>query len=342
MERIKTLEWTEDGLLLVDQRKLPTELNMILLTTLDEVYNAIKTLAVRGAPAIGVAGAYGVVIASSEAIKEGGDYWRALEVKLEYLKNCRPTAVNLVWAVNRMTKVISENRSLSPQEVNDLLLKEAKKIELEDKEMCERIGENGEQLIPDGATVLTHCNAGALATAGIGTALAPIYKAVEKGKKVRVYADETRPLLQGARITVWELMEAGVETTLICDNMSASLMSKGKIDLVIVGADRVARNGDVANKIGTYNLAVLSRYHMVPFYVACPLSTVDPNIASGDEIPIEERDPVEITECMGRRVAPYGSKVFNPAFDITPNRLVDVIITDKGVHTKPYEKSLPI
>ncbi|MGQ9705887.1 MAG: S-methyl-5-thioribose-1-phosphate isomerase [bacterium] len=341
MKRVKTIEWTDDGILVLDQSALPTKVQFILLKTLEDVHSAIKNLIVRGAPLIGVVGAYSVVMASYEVILTGGDYWDDLWRRAKYIRRARPTAVNLSWAINRMLNVVFNNRGKKPGEIHRLLLEEAMRIEKEDEEMCENIGINGEPLIPNGATILTHCNAGALATAGIGTALAPIYKAVENGKKVRVYANETRPVLQGARLTVWELMQMGVETTLICDNMSASLMRKGKIDIVIVGADRVAKNGDIANKIGTYMLAVQARYHLVPFYVACPLSTIDKNINDGDDIPIEERDPDEITEGMGKRIAPYGTRVYNPAFDITPNRLIDAVITNIGVHRKPYEKTLP-
>jgi len=342
MNRIKTVEWTSDGLLILDQRALPIKIQFILLKTLEDVYSAIKTLAVRGAPLIGVVGGYGVVIASGEVISGGGNYLEDLWRRAKYLRKARPTAVNLSWVVDRMLSIAFNNRTNKPEEVHRLLLEEAMRIEKEDEEMCEKIGEYGETLIPDGATVLTHCNAGALATAGIGTALSPIYKAVENGKKIKVYANETRPVLQGARLTAWELMQAGIDTTLICDNMSASLMNKGMIDLVIVGADRIAKNGDVANKIGTYMLAVQSRYHLVPFYVACPSSTIDHNIKTGADILIEEREGDEITEGMGRRIAPYGTKVYNPAFDVTPNHLVDAIITNLGVHKRPYNETLPV
>jgi len=341
MNRIKTVEWTSDGILVLDQSALPAKMQFILLRTLDDVHSAIKTLTVRGAPLLGVVGGYGAVIASVEMLSSKGDYLKGLKKKLSYLRSVRPTAVNLAWAKDRVFSVAINNKNLAPLEIHKLLLQEAMRIEKEDEEMCEKIGEYGETLISDGATVLTHCNAGALATAGIGTALAPVYKAIEKGKNVRVYANETRPILQGARLTVWELIQSGVETTLICDNTGASLMKKGKIDLILVGADRVARNGDVANKIGTYQLAVQARYHLVPFYVACPVSTIDRNIKSGDDIPIEERSSDEITEGMGRRIAPYGTRVYNPAFDITPNRLVDAIITNMGIHRNPYGKTLP-
>jgi methylthioribose-1-phosphate isomerase len=341
MNRIKTVEWTSDGILVLDQSALPAKMQFILLRTLDDVYMAIKTLTVRGAPLLGVVGGYGAVIASVEVLSSKGDYLKGLKKKLSYLRSVRPTAVNLAWAIDRVFSVAINNKNLAPLEIHKLLLQEAMRIEKEDEEMCEKIGEYGETLIPDGATVLTHCNAGALATAGIGTALAPVYKAIENGKNVKVYANETRPVLQGARLTVWELIQEGVETTLICDNTGASLMKKGKIDLILVGADRVARNGDVANKIGTYQLAVQARYHLVPFYVACPVSTIDRNIKSGDDIPIEERSSDEITEGSGRRIAPYGTKVYNPAFDVTSNRLVDAIITNMGIHRKPYGKTLP-
>ena len=314
--RPKTIEWIgeADGhLRLIDQTLLPGELAFLDCRDVAAVWGAIKRLSVRGAPAIGITAAYGCVI---------GAQWGEFEKAAEYLATSRPTAVNLFWAINRMRRLGTEDAGA--------LLGEARRIHEEDEAMCAAMGEHGAGLIPAGGGVLTHCNAGALATGGIGTATAPMYTAHGQGKAFKVYADETRPLLQGARLTAWELGAAGVDVTLICDDMAASVMRSGRIDVVITGADRVAGNGDAANKIGTYNLAVLAKHHGIPFYVAAPSSTFDMAIGSGDEIPIEQRDAAEITEGFGRRTAPEGVQTFNPAFDVTPHELITAIITERG------------
>jgi methylthioribose-1-phosphate isomerase len=258
----------------------------------------------------------------------------------QYLASSRPTAVNLFWALKRMERAAFDNKNKTVEELKEILIREANAIRDEDEGMCRAIGENALTLFRDGMTVLTHCNAGGLATAMYGTALAPIYLAKEKGMDIKVFADETRPLLQGARLTAWELMQAGVDVTLICDNMAAAVMAKGLIDAVIVGCDRVAANGDTANKIGTYGLAVLAKAHNIPFYTAGPTSTIDIETPSGNEIPIEERKPDEITCGLGRRTAPLGVKAYNPAFDVTPNELITAIITEKGVVRQPYDEGI--
>jgi methylthioribose-1-phosphate isomerase len=313
----RTLRWESNALVLLDQTRLPLEKSELRCTTVEQVVDAIKRLAVRGAPAIGVAGAYGVAIAALRG--------ENVPLALAALAKSRPTAVNLFWALDRMRRRFETGADAAA------LLAEAQAIEEDDVARCRRIGDHGAALLPDGATVITHCNAGALATAGMGTALAVVYRAIELGKKIRVYADETRPLLQGARITAWELQESGVDVTLITDGMAAAVMSRIQIDAVIVGTDRVAANGDVANKIGTFGLALAARHHSVPFYVAAPISTIDPKMTDGSGIPIEERAAEEVTEPFGRRIAPYGVKVFNPAFDVTPHALVTALITDRGV-----------
>jgi len=309
--------------------------------TYSDVARAIKEMIVRGAPAIGVSAAYGMVLGAAEY--KGDDvegFIKHLEKVSELLKDTRPTAVNLFWAIERMLKVAYNNRQASVEDIKDLLLKEADRMAQEDVETNRRIGYFGQQLLQDGAVVLTHCNAGALATVGYGTALGVIRAAREAGKNISVYADETRPYLQGARLTAWELMEEGIPVTLITDSMAGYFMKKGIISAVIVGADRIAANGDVANKIGTYTLAVLAKENRVPFYVAAPLSTLDLSIESGDDIPIEERDEREVTHIGGVRIAPYGVKVANPAFDVTPNQYVTAIITDAGVVYPPYKQNL--
>ncbi len=330
--QFKTLEFTGDCLRLIDQTKLPRVTQYLDCSTVSDVFQAIRALVVRGAPAIGVAAAYGMVIATrKEEFSSSSELLKALEKSGEYLKSCRPTAINLAWAVERMLGVVKGNLQSPPGEIITLLETEARAIEDEDKAMCRKIGEIGETLIEDNSSILTHCNAGALATAGIGTALAVIYVAHEKGKNIRVYADETRPLWQGARLTCWELQQEGIEVTLICDNMAASLFLAGKIDAVIVGADRVTANGDVANKIGTYNVAVLAEKHGVPFYVAIPRTTIDDDLHSGDDIPIEQRDPTEVSEPGGRPIAPENIKIYSPAFDVTPNSMITAIITDEKI-----------
>jgi len=330
--QFRTLEFIDDTLRLLNQTKLPRTVQYLDCRTVSDVYHAIRELAVRGAPAIGVAAAYAMVIAAKRSDSgSAAELLAALRKSGEYLKSCRPTAVNLAWAVDRMLGQTEDHQQVEPTEIVRRLEAEARAIEDEDRQMCRKIGENGEPLIPDNATLLTHCNAGALATAGMGTALAPMYVAHERGKKIRVYADETRPLWQGARLTAWELQQAGIEVTVICDNVAASIFRTGKIDAVIVGADRITKNGDIANKIGTYSVAVQAEKHSVPFYVAAPRSTIDYNLDSGDKIPIEERSPEEVIEPYGIKIAPEGIKVYAPAFDVTPNEMVTAIITDEGI-----------
>ncbi len=335
-----TLQWLDGKLRLIDQTKLPDKFEFFDAATVEECWDAIKRLVVRGAPAIGVAAAYGVLLGLNNRAKEttAGFIKRVYDI-CDYLATSRPTAVNLFWALDRMRAVLKNNDGGSPDEIYDALLAEARRIEEEDKKSCRLIGKYGADLLDDGFTVLTHCNAGALATVDYGTALAVIYGAAEAGLNVSVYADETRPLLQGARLTAWELMDRGIPVTLITDNMAASVMEQGKIDAVVVGSDRIASNGDVANKIGTYGVAVLARYHAIPFYVAAPVSTIDFEVTSGDDIPIEERDPEEVRVFRGTPSAPQGVDVFNPAFDVTPARLVDAIITDYGVFRPPYRRA---
>ncbi|RKX25225.1 MAG: S-methyl-5-thioribose-1-phosphate isomerase [Candidatus Zixiibacteriota bacterium] len=317
---------------ILDQTQLPTRVVYNEYGDYRDIMQSIKKLEIRGAPAIGIAGAFAVAVAAEIDVNmEVGQYKIILSQVAEEIKNVRPTAVNLGWGVDRIVKVIEDYKGDNMDELRGFIWDEAGAILDEDRILCDKIGENGAALINDGDTILTHCNAGALATGGIGTALAVIYTAKNQGKKISVYADETRPLLQGARLTSWELMKEGIDVTLICDNMAAMVMRQGKIDKVIVGTDRVAKNGDVANKIGTYGVAVLAKEHNVPFYVALPYSTFDNNIPTGDDIPIEERDPSEITNWGGVQTAPDGVKVYSPAFDITPRELVTAYITDKGV-----------
>jgi len=334
-----TVRWVGglDGRMeIIDQTLLPTEHKIVACRTVAEVWDAIKTLRVRGAPAIGVAAAMGVVVAIQDmATADEPAVQAAVARACEYLATSRPTAVNLFWALDRMKRTALEYRGKGAPALRERLLAEAKAIRDEDAAMCRKIGDNGRHLIKDGMGILTHCNAGSLATAEYGTALAPLYRAHEAGRKFRVYADETRPLLQGSRLTMWELQQAGIDCTLICDNMAALVMKQGKVDLVIVGADRIAANGDTANKIGTYGVAVLAHHHKVPMYVAAPSSTFDLTIASGDEIPIEERGSEEVTNGFGRQTAPTGAKVFCPAFDVTPARLLAGIITERGLIEKP-------
>lgn len=314
----RTVEWIGDlpgHLRLIDQTLLPTQLEYRDCKTVEEVWEAIRVLRVRGAPAIGVAAAYGVVL----GMQTGRSKLREVT---DYLRTSRPTAVNLFWALERM-----ERRGGA---VPDLLA-EARAIHGEDAAMCRAIGKVGASLVESGQGILTHCNAGGLATAEYGTALAVLYSAAEAGKRFRVFADETRPLLQGARLTAWELQQAGIDVTLICDNMAAQVMREGKVQLVIVGADRIAKNGDTANKIGTYGVALLAKAHGIPFYVAAPSTTFDLRIANGSEIPIEQRDPREITEGLGKLIAPPGVQVYNPAFDVTPAELISGIITERGL-----------
>lgn len=331
---MKSILWRNDQLILLDQTRLPQETIFLEITEEDQVWEAIKKLQVRGAPAIGIAAAYGLYLAAKgiETSRPSVLYRGILE-KSEYLSTARPTAVNLVWALRRL-----ENRALlelrngaNVEEIKASLLNEAFAIQKEDVATCRKIGEYALSLFEDNMGILTHCNPGSLATAGYGTATAPFYLAKEKGWNLRIYADETRPLLQGARLTAWELQQADIDVTLICDSMAATVMAQGKVKAVIVGTDRIAANGDVANKIGTYNLAILARYHGIPFYVAAPLSSIDLGTPDGSQIPIEERSGEEITQLGGQIIAPAGVKTYNPAFDVTPASLVSAIITEEGI-----------
>lgn len=340
---MRTIEWKEGKVFLIDQRKLPLKCEVINCSTYQEVAEAIKKMKIRGAPAIGVAAAFGMALAAySSKAKNHEKFTHDMEEAKDCLACTRPTAVNLFWALDRIMKLMTAviKRDIELLKLKDLIFQEAKNIEQEDVEINKNMGRYGSSLIKDGDSILTHCNAGALATVDHGTALGVIRTAFEEGKKIHVYVDETRPVLQGARLTAWELMQDKIPFTLITDNMAGFLMSKNKVNLVIVGADRIALNGDVVNKIGTYSLSVLARENAVPFYVAAPLSTIDTSLKSGQEIPIEERDPKEVTHILGKQIAPTGVKVFNPAFDLTPNRYVEAIITEKGIIKKPYEKNI--
>jgi methylthioribose-1-phosphate isomerase len=330
----RAIEWVgaADGhLRLIDQTVLPARLEHRDCRTVEEVWEAIRSLRVRGAPAIGVAAAMGVVVGLQTHVATDRPALAARMTEVtDYLASSRPTAVNLFWALDRMRRCFVQADGVG-RPVLERLLKEAVAIADEDRQMCAAMGQAGAGLIREGSGVLTHCNTGALATAGAGTALAVIYTAAEQGKRFRVYADETRPLLQGARLTAWELKQAGLDVTLICDSMAAQVMKEGKVQLAVVGADRIAANGDTANKIGTYGVAILAQAHGIPFYVAAPSSTFDLSLPTGDAIPIEQRDPKEVTQGFGRATAPEGVAVYNPAFDVTPARLITGIITEKGV-----------
>ena len=336
-----TIEWADGRIRMIDQTLLPTEFKQIYCDDIASVWEAIKSLRVRGAPAIGIAGALGAVLGIWDSTATTYDAF-AVELKsaTDYLATSRPTAVNLFWALDRMNRTAAENARLEIPALKARLLAEAQEIIEEDKAMCRAIGQHGMALLDENDTILTHCNAGGLATSDYGTALAVMFSAHEAGKNIRVFADETRPLLQGARLTTWELMQAGIDVTLICDNMAAQVMKEGKIQCVIVGADRIAANGDTANKIGTYNVAILAEAHGIPFYVAAPTSTLDFALKTGDEIPIEQRAAAEVTEGFGKVTAPEGVKVYSPAFDVTPAALVSAIITEKGVARPPYTESL--
>jgi methylthioribose-1-phosphate isomerase len=335
---IETIEWTDTGVVMIDQRRLPVEESYVTCRTYQEVADAIREMVIRGAPAIGVAAAMGVALGALET--HDGELDAAFPVICETLARTRPTAVNLFWAIDRMRKLYESLRGLPAAEIRAALVEEATRVKAEDIAINQAMGKHGAALVPDGKTVLTHCNAGALATAGYGTALGVIRAAVEAGKRIDVFADETRPFLQGARLTVWELQQDGIPTTLITDNMAGHFLKSGRIGCVVVGADRIAANGDVANKVGTYSVAVLAKENQVPFYVAAPISTLDLTLASGDAIPIEQRPATEVTQVFGRQVAPEGTEVQNPAFDVTPNRYVTAIITEKGIARAPYQESL--
>lgn len=333
---VETIQWTDAGVVMIDQTRLPREERYVTCKTYEEVAEAIRSMVIRGAPAIGVAAAMGIALGAVHA----KDLDAQFDTICETLAATRPTAVNLFWAIRRMKQVYAESRPLPLAQLRARLVAEAQQIRLEDIAINQAIGRNGAPLVPDGKTVLTHCNAGALATAGYGTALGVIRAAISAGKKIDVFADETRPFLQGSRLTVWELQQDGIPATLITDNMAGHFLKSGRIGCVVVGADRIARNGDVANKVGTYSVAVLAKENSIPFFVAAPISTLDLLLRSGDEIPIEQRAAAEVTHVFGVAVAPEGTAVQNPAFDVTPNRYVTAIITERGVARAPYETSL--
>jgi methylthioribose-1-phosphate isomerase len=329
---VETVQWIGGAAVMIDQTRLPLEEKFVTCRTYQEMAAAIRDMVIRGAPAIGVAAAMGVAL----GVLEGAPF----DVVCDTLAKTRPTAVNLFWAIDRMKRLYASLEGQPRDEICRRMAAEAQLVREEDIAICRAIGRNGAALVPDGKTVLTHCNAGALATAGYGTALGVIRAAVEAGKRIDVFADETRPFLQGARLTVWELQQDSIAATLITDNMAGHFLKSGRIGCVVVGADRIAANGDVANKIGTYSVAVLAKENGVPFYVAAPISTLDLTLASGDSIPIEQRAAAEVTHVFGTQVAPTGTPVQNPAFDVTPARYVSAIITERGVARAPYEDSL--
>ncbi len=340
---IPTLTWTPEGVQFIDQTKLPLEESYVLATNYQQVADAITIMVVRGAPAIGVSAAYGVALgAKNTRAKTASEFAPEFEKICACLAATRPTAVNLFWAIDRMKAVFAAlaGSGVPLDEIKQKLLAEAQSMYDEDIAACKTLGAFGSELLPKEGSVLTHCNAGALATCGYGTALGVIRAAVERGKKIHVYADETRPFLQGARLTAWELMADGIPTTVICDNMAATIMRQVKIQAVVVGADRIAANGDTANKIGTYNVAILAREHGIPFYVAAPWSTIDLATATGDAIPIEERPAREVTHHAGKQLTPNGVGISNPAFDVTPARYIAAIVTERGVMRAPYSESL--
>jgi methylthioribose-1-phosphate isomerase len=329
---VETIQWTDAGVVMIDQTRLPREQVFLTCRGYREVAEAIRSMVIRGAPAIGVAAAMGVAL----GVQEDADF----ETVCETLAKTRPTAVNLFWAIDRMRRLQHSLNGSSREHIVKSMIEEARQIRSDDIAICRAIGRHGEPLVPDGKTVLTHCNAGALATAGYGTALGVIRAAHEAGKKIDVFADETRPFLQGSRLTAWELQQDGIPTTIITDNMAGHFLHSGRIGCVVVGADRIAANGDVANKIGTYSVAVLAKENGVPFYVAAPVSTFDLTLASGDAIPIEQRSASEVTHVFGVAIAPENIAVENPAFDVTPARYVTAIICERGVARPPYQESL--
>jgi methylthioribose-1-phosphate isomerase len=340
---LPTIEWQPDAVVMIDQRKLPGQEVYVTCKTANEVARAIKTMVIRGAPAIGVAAAMGIALGMNRSKAQGTRQFAVDFNKLcDLMAATRPTAVNLFWAIDRMKKAFgaAARAGKSVDEIKAVLVKEANAIHDEDVASCRQMGRFGAELVPSGARILTHCNAGALATAGYGTALGVIRAAAEQGKVAQVFADETRPFLQGARLTAWELVRDGVPTTVITESMAGPLMQRGGIDFIVVGADRIAANGDFANKIGTYTVAMMAAAHNVPFYVAAPLSTIDLATADGDAIPIEQRNAREITHLGSTQLAPDGASVWNPAFDVTPHRLVAGIITEKGVARAPYTDTL--
>jgi methylthioribose-1-phosphate isomerase len=338
---IQTLEWTPRGVVFIDQTKLPTEEVYVTCTTHQQVAGAIRNMVVRGAPAIGVAAAMGIALGVKNSKAENGaDLKIDFDQICETIRQTRPTAVNLFWAIRRMQQKFERIRIRPIAQIKQELVEESRRMHAEDIAANQAIGRHGATLMPSSGGVLTHCNAGALATAGYGTALGVIRAAVEQGKKIHVYADETRPFLQGSRLTAWELMKDGIPTTVISDNMAGAMMQQGKIGAVVVGADRIAANGDVANKIGTYTVAVLAKEHGIPFYVAAPISTVDLATPDGSKIPIEQRNPREVTHIAGKQLVPDGVQVENPAFDVTPAKYIAAIITERGIARAPYTESL--
>jgi methylthioribose-1-phosphate isomerase len=340
---LPTIEWKDDAVVMIDQRKLPASEVYVTCKTANEVAKAIKTMVIRGAPAIGVAAAMGIAVGMTRSRATGTkQFTTEFQKTCELMAGTRPTAVNLFWAIERMKKAFAAaaQDGQSVDEIKKRLVAEARAIHDEDVQSCRTMGAHGATLVPSSARILTHCNAGALATAGYGTALGVIRAAAEQGKTIAVLADETRPFLQGARLTAWELVKDGINTTVITDNMAGAMMRQGQVDLVVVGADRIAANGDVANKIGTYTVAVLAKEHGIPFYVAAPLSTVDLNTADGSRIPIEERNEREVTHVGSNRLTPDGAQIRNPAFDVTPAQYVTAIITERGIARAPFAESL--
>ena len=338
---IRTLEWTNAGVVFIDQTKLPTEEVYVTCTTHQQVADVIRNMVVRGAPAIGVAAALGIALGMKNSKAENGaDLKKDFDQICETIRQTRPTAVNLFWAIRRMTEKFESLRVRPIAQIKQALIEEAQRMHAEDIAANQAMGRHGAILMPSSGGVLTHCNAGALATAGYGTALGVIRAAVEQGKKIHVYANETRPFLQGSRLTAWELMKDGIPTTVISDNMAGVMMQQGKIGAIVVGADRIAANGDVANKIGTYTVAVLAKEHGIPFYVAAPISTVDLATPDGSKIPIEQRNAREVTHIAGKQMVPDGVQVENPAFDVTPAKYVAAIITERGIARAPYTESL--
>src|SRR6266851_859745 len=338
---IQTLEWTDRGVRFIDQTKLPTEETYVNCKTYQEVADVIRNMVVRGAPAIGVSAAMGIALGVKNSKAESvGELKREFDQICDAMGKTRPTAVNLFWAIRRLQDKFELLRVRPMPQIKQALIEEAQRMHAEDIAANQAMGRHGATLLPASGSVLTHCNAGALATCGYGTALGVIRAAVEQGKQIHVYADETRPFLQGSRLTAWELMKDGIPTTVISDNMAGAMMKQGKISAVVVGADRIAANGDVANKIGTYTVAVLAKEHGIPFYVAAPFSTVDMNTPHGDQIPIEQRSPKEVTHHAGKQVAPDGVLVENPAFDVTPSKYIAAIITERGLARSPLAESL--
>ncbi|KAB3529200.1 S-methyl-5-thioribose-1-phosphate isomerase [Alkaliphilus serpentinus] len=341
MSHLIPIEWRDNTLYILNQLKLPEEMEFNPKTTVEEVFHAIRDMELRGAPLIGITAAYGLYIAAREIeASNHEEFMCLLREQADYLAQSRPTAVNLFWALERMLNKAEELKEASLTDIKDALLNEAILIHREDEAINKEIGENFLKILEDGMTVMTHCNAGSLATSKYGTATSPMYLAKEKGKNLKVYANETRPYLQGARLTAFELQHGGIDVTLICDNMAGSVMAQGKVDAIITGADRVAANGDTANKIGTLQLAIMAKHFNIPFYVAVPTPTIDLNTPDGNHIPIEERSFQEVTNWFGKKTAPEGIKVYNPAFDVTPHHLIRAIVTEKGIVYPPFEENL--